>query len=373
MEKIINEGKVDLKIDSEDIVSKDLEVFYNPKMKLNRTLSIIFLNILKKDKINVCLPLAGTGARAIRILKEVNNVNEKIDKIYVNDLNPKIFDYIDYNLKLNQIEKLGKEKLIISNMDAKKLFVNSYGFDFIDIDPYGSPNFLLDLAINKIGDEGILVITATDTAPLAGTYHSTCIRKYWAKPMLCPQKHEIGLRILARKVQLIGIQSNKALIPVLSYHFEHYYRIFFRIKRGKIICNKLFDQMGEVFYDKKTGNFGIFDKNNFKDNKMETAGELFLGDLQDKKTISEMIKICEDDSEEKKFLEKIFEESKLNLVGYYDVHDICEKNKFKPKKTKDIIDELISKKFLAVKVHTNLYGIRTNADIKEFTKILKEK
>jgi tRNA (guanine26-N2/guanine27-N2)-dimethyltransferase len=373
MEKIVSEGKVKLKIDSNDIVSKELEVFYNPKMNLNRSLTIHLLNILEENNLDVCLPLAGTGVRAVRILKEVENVGEKINKIYVNDLNPKLVDYLNHNLELNNLKKIGKEKLVVSVMDAKKLLLGDFGFNYIDIDPYGSPNFLLDLAINKISDDGILVITATDTAPLAGTYPKTCVRKYWAKPLLCPQKHELGLRILCRKAQLLGLSHNKAMIPILSYHFEHYYRIFFKVKRGKIVCNKLFENFGDVYYDKKTGDFGIFDLNNLKENKIEKAGPMYLGELQNKEIISKMINICEEKSEEKKLLMKLFEESSLNLVGYYDIHDVCEKNKLRVISCEEMITKLKAKKYLATRISTNPYGIRTNADIKEFTNCIKDK
>ena len=46
MKKEVVEGNIKLRIDSNDIVSKDLEVFYNPKMALNRSLSVLLLNVL---------------------------------------------------------------------------------------------------------------------------------------------------------------------------------------------------------------------------------------------------------------------------------------------------------------------------------------
>lgn len=41
-------------------------------------------------------------------------------------------------------------------------------FTIIDLDPYGSPNRFLDAAIQSIEDGGLLLITATDLAVLAG-------------------------------------------------------------------------------------------------------------------------------------------------------------------------------------------------------------
>ncbi|MGE0793054.1 MAG: hypothetical protein AB7V77_02630 [Candidatus Woesearchaeota archaeon] len=354
MEKIVDEGEVKLKIDSADVVSKDLEVFYNPKMGLNRSISILLLKILNNKNMRICLPLAGTGVRAVRMLKELPS--ELIDKIYVNDLNLKMNDYLKTNLELN---KLSDEKLNISNVDARKLFLEDFGFDYIDIDPYGSPNVFLDGAINRISNEGILAVTATDTACLAGTYINTCIRKYWAKPRLCPQKHEIALRILARKVQLLGLQYNKALIPILSYHFEHYYRIFFIVKRGKKECNNLFNEFGECEYDNKTGNFSLG----------KGIGPMYLGKLQNCDVVGKMF--LNSDKISKKLMEKLFFESSFNKAGHYDIHDVCEKNKIPSVSSNDVLSELISRGFSATKVHMNQYGIRTDASIEEFLEIIK--
>jgi tRNA G26 N,N-dimethylase Trm1 len=57
-------------------ISKKLEVFYNPKMKLNRDISHLVLYSYFKDfkkKINFCDPMCASGIREIRFLK-----NEKI-------------------------------------------------------------------------------------------------------------------------------------------------------------------------------------------------------------------------------------------------------------------------------------------------------
>lgn len=354
MKKIVEEGEVKLQIDSADVVSKDLEVFYNPKMSLNRSITISLLKSLNIKNMRIALPLAGTGVRAIRMLKELSL--DTIDKIHVNDLNPEMKNYLERNLELNC---LSDEKLVVTNDDGRKLFVQDFGFDYIDIDPYGSPNPFLDGAVNRISGEGILAISATDTAALAGTYPNTCIRKYWAKSQLCPQKHEIALRILARKVQLIGLQNNKALLPIISYHFEHYYRIFFKVKRGKKVCNDLFKEFGECFYDPKNGFFG----------DGEGIGPMYLGSLQNYKIISKLL--IKSDGDLKNLLEKLFLESTINSVGFFDIHDVCEKNKLNLKKSKDVISGLINLGFNACRVHTNPYGIRTNAPLEKFIEILK--
>ena len=49
------------------------------------------------------------------------------------------------------------------NGDAKKLMVEA-PFQWIDLDPFGSPVGFLDTAIQSISRSGVLEVTATDTA-----------------------------------------------------------------------------------------------------------------------------------------------------------------------------------------------------------------
>ena len=101
----------------------------------------------------------------------------------------------------------------VQDKDANMFILESSGFDYIDIDPFGSPNFLLDSSVKRISRGGILAVTATDTSALAGSYPDACRRKYWAEPLRSEMMHEAGLRILIRKGQLIGAQFEKALTP----------------------------------------------------------------------------------------------------------------------------------------------------------------
>lgn len=47
-------------------------------------------------------------------------------------------------------------------------------FTAIDLDPYGGPNQFLDGAIQSIEDGGLLMVTATDMAVLAGNTPEAC-------------------------------------------------------------------------------------------------------------------------------------------------------------------------------------------------------
>ena len=232
MYEIITEGKVKMYAPKDDKVSKKLPVFYNPVMKLNRDISLLLLNALCKTKnienMEIGLPLAGTGVRAMRFLAEGGHW---VGSVYANDHSEEAYNLMKRNMELNFEDT---DKIHLKCNDANKFLMDSMGFDYIDIDPFGSPNLFLENAIRRLNKGGVLAVTATDTSALAGTYPSACRRKYWAKPMRNELMHEVGIRILIRKVQLVASQLSKALTPVFCYSHQHYMRVFFVCQKGKM-------------------------------------------------------------------------------------------------------------------------------------------
>ncbi|NOZ81489.1 MAG: tRNA (guanine(10)-N(2))-dimethyltransferase [DPANN group archaeon] len=243
----IKEGKAVIHVPRETKISAKLPVFYNPVMAQNRDLSVLLLKALDRKGLQIGLPLAGSGIRGIRFLRELPS--RMVSLLAFNDHSRKAAAHIRANLRRNKLSQGALAKVQVSNRDANAFFLGSKGFDYIDLDPFGTPNPFLDAAINRLAREGILAVTATDTAPLSGTYPHACRRKYWAKPLKNEFMHETGLRILIRKVQLIGAQYDKALSPLFSYSTDHYFRVFFINHKGKTKVDALFTQHRHVAYD----------------------------------------------------------------------------------------------------------------------------
>lgn len=268
---MITEGKVKLDVDMPDKVSKKLPVFYNPVMELNRSVSIEVLRRAFSSPVRIALPLAGTGIRGLRFLAECN---EYVGLLAMNDHSPGFAEAFRGRLELNGLD--GPVKC--SENDANVFLLSSEGFDYIDVDPFGTPNPFLDAAVQRIAREGILAVTATDTSALAGTYLGPCRRKYWAEPLRNWLKHYVGLAILVRKVQLIGAQYEKALYPVFSYSKDHYYRVFFRCVKGKKIVDDVLKKHQFLIYDKARLSYRFSPSNACGDGEV-FAGPLFSGDL----------------------------------------------------------------------------------------------
>ncbi|MBI4452774.1 hypothetical protein HY637_05060 [Candidatus Woesearchaeota archaeon] len=353
MSQIINEGAAKIRINKIEKISKEMGVFYNPVMSLNRDISILLLNSVNKANMQTADPLAASGVRSIRFIKELGK--NKAKNISINDINKNAVKSIKENLALNKIQYKNNKKIFITNKDANLFLLNSNGFDYIDIDPFGSPNFMLDSACRRLARGGILAVTATDTSALCGTYPKACVRKYWAVPKRDFMMHETGLRILARKAQLIASQYDKALTPIFSYSKEHYMRVFFRNEKGR---NKA-DEILKLH--------GIFNN----------AGPMWLGRLWDRNLCDKMRKnslknkIFRENGELVRFLRIISDESKIDAVGFYDLSSIAEKYGIKSLPKKYLIKENIRKSgYEASDTHFKSEGIRSDIHLSRLSKIL---
>ena len=353
---IMTEGSARLKVEITGKVSKEMKVFYNPIMSLNRDVSVLLLNSINKGSMQIADPLAASGVRSIRFLKELKR--NKIRNISINDIGKNSIISIKENLALSKIQYKNNKKIKIFNEDANLFLLKSKGFDYIDIDPFGSPNFLLNNAILRLARGGILAVTATDTSALCGTFPAACMRKYWALPKKCAIMHEIGLRILIRKVQLVAAQYDKALTPIFSYSKEHYMRAFLKNEKGK-------NKADEIL--KLHGNFN-------------GSGPMWLGRLWDSGLCGEMRnnalknKIFKKNYALVNFLKIATEESKIDAVGFYDLNDICKKSKIKRLQKKEAVKNKIKKLGCkASDTHFRSEGIRSDIPLKKLVGLLKNK
>ncbi|PIN81840.1 hypothetical protein COV11_01000, partial [Candidatus Woesearchaeota archaeon CG10_big_fil_rev_8_21_14_0_10_30_7] len=188
-------------------------------------------------------------------------------------------------------------------------------------------------------------------------------RKYLSVPLRNELMHEIGIRILIRKVQLIGAQYDKAFIPVFSHSTRHYMRVYFKHSRKKSDVDELFKNHQFFHYCNFCMNH--FVSMNEKEEcckDMLTAGPVWTGNLWEDNLVEKMIEY----SEHKFFLKTILGESKMNTIGFYDMHKFASKLKISPPKK-----ELLLKH--GVSTHFTPTGIKTKLSVKEFMKLFKKK
>ncbi len=239
---IVKEGRTKIMIpdlashlgpDAHQVSSRLLPVFYNPRMELNRDLSIVVLNAYVKNKtrdITIVEPLTGTGIRGIRYAIEVPGIK----RVIIGDQNPTSIELAKNNILLNKVSEKVILKLMDANLHLSNLTAVKEPIDVIDLDPFGTPAPFLDSAARVISKRnGLLCITATDMPNLVGINKYTCLRKYGVVPLKTWYAHETALRILIAASILAITRHGHGAKPMLTHGTDHYIRIYITIQRGK--------------------------------------------------------------------------------------------------------------------------------------------
>ncbi len=237
----------------------DAPVFYNPAMEQNRGVSVLVFQSLTSSRgrhIDALDGLAASGIRGIRFCKEVSGDFS----VTINDWSQDAFELIKRNVERNRAEGASRAGgtagsagcAAARNSDLNALLCERK-FDYIDIDPFGTPVDFIDSAVRAVRHKGILGITATDTAALCGAGSKACIRRYGAKPLHCEFMHETGLRILAGYVVRTAAKYDRAALPLLCYAEGHYMRCYFEIKDGAQKADALLKKIGFAHYCRKCG------------------------------------------------------------------------------------------------------------------------
>ena len=293
-------------------------VFYNRDMVFNRDTSIFLLhNIPIRNALDA---LAATGVRGIRIAKEL-----KID-VSINDRNPKAYELIKKNVQLNKVNAE------ILNRDANSIMAERR-FDYVDVDPFGTPVPYIDMALRS---GKIIGISATDTATLSGTT-SKIERRYLAKILKNPGNHELGIRILLAYIARMAARFDRGIVPLLSYWRGHAYRVYIRIRRGPGMANKSLSKV-------KNTEFG---------------GPLWTGSIHDLEFLrSAEIPESIDEKEFEKYL-TLWKNEKFFM--YYEIPEICSTLHISQPPILKIISGLREVGYEAYRTHFSPQGIKTNA------------
>lgn len=333
--KEVQEGKARILVpEIRETVSSDMPVFYNPKMRVNRDLAVLGLEYLSKKlgrELMVADPLAASGIRGVRFFLETSGDV----KIFSNDINEKAVEIMRENFRLNGIPE---DRYVICREDANFFLRKSwgFGFDYVDLDPFGTPVPFVESVALSMKRGGILSLTATDTAPLSGTYPKTCIRRYGARPLRNEFKHEVGIRILIKKVIELGAQHDIAMIPLFAYSHLHYFKLFFMKERGADITNSLIDKFGYLLYCFNCMNrepvrdlFKVKERCPVCGFKFTLGGPMWLGDLWEEEFTEFLFKEAREreeiSKETKRILKLIREEARKQTVGFFVVSKICER------------------------------------------------
>jgi tRNA (guanine26-N2/guanine27-N2)-dimethyltransferase len=388
--KLISEGATKFWTFEDDISEKNkragpgnasMAVFFNPGMEFNRDLSIMVIEEFLAEKVkeakkqvNLIDGLAGTGVRGIRFESELTLPDEFETTILINDHNPLAFNLIKKNIEFNNLKSAQATR-----NDLNAILIKNR-FDYIDIDPFGSPIKYLDSATRVLKNNGILAVTATDTAALFGTHPKTCIRRYDAQPCRTKFSHELGIRILIGAVVRIGAHHNIGLRPILVHATDHYYRLYLRNEQGRKNADTALNEIGYILKGKKSNRYKVITRkelysreqpNTKQNNNVETlekkdswklAGPLWTGPLFDPNFIKRL-KIGNHKFGTKDQITKLlsiwFQES-LAPVGFYDVNSLSSELSVSTPPLEHILQHIVADGFIATRTH--FYGNAFKSD-----------
>lgn len=358
--KRIKEGKVKLEVPDVERPEEG-EVFYNPRMERDRNISVGVLGLLKdfldRKEIKSLDALAATGVRALRYEREGGAES------WANDADPKAVELIKKNKKKN------KSKIKVTNEDAN-LVLRKNKFDFIDIDPFGSPVPFLDSTGRSFPKKGFFAATATDTAPLSGTYPKVCLRRYGVRSFKPGYYKELGLRILISSIVRNFSKYEKAFVPRLSYSRLHYFRVYGEVKKGVKPVEEILDRFEWISHCRGCGWRLVGLKKNCPLCGAETKFcRVYMGGLQDSSFCKELGTRLRDRDffREASFVESLGKE--LKTPFYYDTHHIAKKTGKEIGKIKKLIEKLKENGFKATRTHFCNTAVKTDASFEDFVEI----
>lgn len=353
-------------------------VFYNPRMELCRDISVSAVQVLVKElgSLRVCDPLAGVGVRGIRYAKEA----EGVSKVLVNDRSSETFELIKRNVELNGLSSLVEAR----NEDANALlWRNRARFDFVDLDPFGSPAPFADAACAALARRGMLAMTATDTAPLSGTHARACLRRYGAKPLKTEYCHELGLRILTGFYQRVAGKHDLALVPVLAHATQHYFRVYLLARKGAQRADEVLKQQGYVSHCNACGRrvltYGVaaeLPKTCECGSRFAYAGPLWLGKLMNQTFVNKVVgdlagRNFKLGGQELALLYRCAEEAG-GPPAFYDVHKLAGHIGVLPPKIVELLAKFRKQGYFASRTHFSGTCFRTDAPMNEIVKIFRE-
>ena len=365
-------------------ISKKAAVFYNPAMRHNRDISVLALGVFQEELLARVKPesaknesiksqksaknglvaadcLSATGVRGIRYSLEVPGIEEVI----FSDLNPTAIKLIKKNIARNKIKNaIVEEEDAVITLSRRKNKI-----DFIDIDPFGTPVQFLDPAARAVSINGMLAITATDTAPLSGTYPRAAYRKYGAKSVRCDMQHELGIRILIANIARDCAKYDKGFAPVLSFSELHYFRVFGRVKKSKSAADTSMRSIGHFVFCEKCGRRGFMKDNCLKscpdcEEKTDYAGPLWTGRIFDTDFCTKVFEKSKamNDAQLLKLLGTIREESEID-APWYEIGTLASIFRANPPRIGAFIEKLQKAGFRASRTHFSPTGVRTDADM----------
>ena len=284
--------------------------FLNPAMAPSRTRSVLLLKdalehdwLTSQDKpIRAFDAMCSTGVRVRRWRNEIPNELQSRLRITGNDLNdfalswainshnqnlPKYTENVEMNFDRygSMTQRESVNGIFFQKMDAKLAMADA-SYQWIDIDPFGSPVPFIDSAIQSLARTGVLEVTATDTAALTGSSLSSQKRRYDSQGIVDDYAHDDAVRVLLGLIAKVAAMHDRVIKPILSLFDGHHVRVSVLVKTSKEGASDFQNNIGYRLrcLDLPYKFIKYPDSNQIKD----SSGPLWTGPLMDREIAGRM-------------------------------------------------------------------------------------
>ena len=284
--------------------------------------------------------LAATGVRGLRLSEETG----AFASFEFTEANPGAFRVLEKNLG-------GRPGLLARCVDARAPRDDG-PFDYIDLDPYGSPVPFVPSALARVAAGGVLAVTATDMMVLAGVQPGACERRYGARPVRGRLGPEGGLRILLAYLTRVALERGRAVRPLLAYTRDHYVRAYLEVDSS---------------IRPPEAKVGVLDPTSWEGPPLpgrDPYGPLWLGPLGDPEVVDrlEVPSTAERPRETGRFLSSLREEIRVDAPFYYEANTLARRLGLpRPPALSALVEGLRSSGWRASRTHARREGVRTEA------------
>jgi len=210
---------------------------------------------------------------------------ERIAKVSLVDFNSEALRLARRAATLNGVRRKCEFSFTETCSYLYSRFGRDQKFDYVDVDPFGTPVRQLQAALSATEDGGFLSITATDTAVLCGVYPKVSVRRYGATPLNNHFHHETAVRILVGALARFGGPLDTGIEPVVAHSTRHYLRVFARVKVGASKADSTLGRLGHVARCRACGHLSQSRELQRSceecGGKVASAGPLWIGALTD--------------------------------------------------------------------------------------------
>lgn len=325
--------------------------FYNPTMALSRDLSAVILRGWPRRVRKALDGLAATGIWGIRMSLEA-----RVGEVLFNDRSAASASLIRENVRRN-----GLDAAVVSR-DLRALLPEA-PFDVVDVDPFGPPTPFLEAAFGAASPGSGVWVTATDTAPLCGTYPASCMKRYGARPLRCDEGSEIGVRILLGYCARIAAARGTTIRPIVAYAAEHYLRLHLLVASGAERMH-----LGRVARE-GPGRFRVVD---VEADARDAIGPLWLGPLMDAAVVHSLRPSGWTGVPAARLLAALKDEADLPPF-FVTTDEIAAHLRGSPPKLDAFLEGLRALGFRAARTHFHPRGVKTDAPPDDVVRVFRDR